>query len=116
MTAKTAAAFVLAFMARLASGQGVPATTAAWYTAKLVLEDGRPFPSVPLALPPLTGNSCFVHSVGLDGKILYSGPEADYVPADQSYTREAKATDRCAWRLFSSKAMERSRSRFMTGR
>ncbi len=65
------------------------------YTAKLVLEDGRPFPELPLALPPLNGNSCRVHSIGLDGKILYSGTLADYVPADQSYTREAKITDRC---------------------
>ena len=95
MTAKTAAAFVLALTAPFASGQGVPASASVWYTAKLVLEDGRPFPSVPLALPPLTGNSCLVHSIGLDGKILYSGPQADYVPADQSYTREAKVTDRC---------------------
>ena len=58
MTAKTAGVLALAFMGFFAPGFEIPASDEEIYTAKLVLEDGRPFPSVPLALPPLNGNSC----------------------------------------------------------
>jgi Flp pilus assembly protein TadD len=65
-------------IARIAFLLLLPTPMALGYTAKLVLEDGRPFPAVPLALPPSTGSSCLVHSIGLDGRILYTGPSEDF--------------------------------------
>ncbi len=67
------------------------------YTAKMVLEDGRPFPALPLVLPPVRGDSCQVHSIGLDGTIEYSGPLADHVPEDMwtTHTLERRVTDTC---------------------
>ena len=114
MAAKTAAVFVLVFMTSFTLGAASSSSAEVIYTAKLVLEDGRPFPAVPLALPPLTGSSCSVHSIGLDGKILYSGPPAEYVPADQSYTRESRVTDRCL-AAFLIKGYGKVASRFTRG-
>jgi tetratricopeptide (TPR) repeat protein len=68
------------------------------YTAKLVLEDGRPFPAVPLALPPVTGSSCLVHSIGLDGRIQYTGPLADFKSrgtSEEDPTETNRTTDVC---------------------
>jgi Flp pilus assembly protein TadD len=65
------------------------------HTARLVLEDGRPFPETPLILPPLGANSCFVHEIGLDGTILYTGPPAEYVPPGVWTTESKVTTDVC---------------------
>jgi tetratricopeptide (TPR) repeat protein len=65
-------------IARIAFLLLLPTPMALGYTAKLVLEDGRPFPAAPLALPPLTRSSCLVQSIGLDGRIQYTGPLADF--------------------------------------
>jgi tetratricopeptide (TPR) repeat protein len=65
-------------IARIAFLLLLPTPMALGYTAKLVLEDGRPFPAAPLALPPLTQSSCLVQSIGLDGRIQYKGPFEDF--------------------------------------
>jgi hypothetical protein len=82
------------FVARIFFLVLLPIPLAPGATAKLVLEDGRPFPAVPLALPALTENSCRVHEIGLDGRILYSGPPAEYVPSDVR-TMDSRVTDVC---------------------
>ena len=65
-------------IARIAFLLLLPTPMALGYTARLVLEDGRPFPAAPLALPPLTQSSCLVQSIGLDGRIVYTGPSVDF--------------------------------------
>jgi hypothetical protein len=61
-------------LARIAFLLLLPTPMALGYTARLVLEDGRPFPAIPTALPAHTGSSCWVNSIGLDGRIVYTGP------------------------------------------
>jgi tetratricopeptide (TPR) repeat protein len=76
----------------------LPTPAALGDTAKLVLEDGRPFTTVPLALPPLTGSSCLVQSIGLDGRIMYTSPLDDFKSRgtlEEIPREEYRSTDAC---------------------
>jgi Flp pilus assembly protein TadD len=85
-------------IARIAFLLLLPAPMALGYTAKLVLEDGRPLPAVSWAGRQVgSGSSCVVHSISLDGRIAYTGPLDDFKSRGtlEAGPRGNRMTDRC---------------------